>query len=43
MRLEGMREALQEQREHPDSTQLDFEERLALLVERHGYGAKTEL
>ena len=34
MRLEGMREALQEQREHPDSTQLDFEERLALLVER---------
>ena len=34
MRLEGMLAALQEQREDPDSTQLEFEERLALLVER---------
>jgi DNA replication protein DnaC len=34
LRLEGMAQALQEQRRQPDITQLDFEERLALLVER---------
>jgi DNA replication protein DnaC len=34
LRLEGMAQALQEQRQQADITQLDFEERLALLVER---------
>jgi len=34
LRLEGMAEALEEQRLQKDITQLDFEERLALLVER---------
>lgn len=34
LRLEGMAQALEEQRRQTDITQLDFEERLALLVER---------
>jgi DNA replication protein DnaC len=34
LRLEGMIEALEEQRRNPDCAELDFEERLALLVER---------
>jgi DNA replication protein DnaC len=34
MRLEGMADALQEQRGQPTITELDFEERLGLLVER---------
>ena len=34
LRLEGMVEALEEQRRQKDITQLEFEERLALLVER---------
>jgi DNA replication protein DnaC len=34
MRLEGMLEALEEQRRQSDISELDFEERLALLVER---------
>jgi len=34
LRLEGMAQALEEQRRQPDIGQLDFEERLALLVER---------
>lgn len=34
MRLEGMAQALEEQRHQGDFSQLDFEERLALLVER---------
>jgi DNA replication protein DnaC len=34
LRLEGMAEALEEQRRQQDITQLEFEERLALLVER---------
>ena len=34
LRLEGMAQALEEQRRQPDLSQLDFEERLALLVER---------
>lgn len=34
MRLEGMAEALEEQRHQKDITDLDFEERLGLLVER---------
>lgn len=34
LRLEGMIEALEEQRRNPDTVELDFEERLALLVER---------
>jgi DNA replication protein DnaC len=34
LRLEGMVEALEEQRRQSDITQLDFEDRLALLVER---------
>jgi len=34
MRLEGMAQALEEQRHQADISQLDFEERLALLVER---------
>lgn len=34
MKLEGMAEALVEQRQQSDITQLDFEERLAMLVER---------
>jgi DNA replication protein DnaC len=34
LRLEGMAEALEEQRRQSDITQLDFEERLGLLVER---------
>jgi DNA replication protein DnaC len=34
LRLEGMAQALEEQRRQPDISQLDFEERLALLVER---------
>ena len=34
LRLEGMAQALEEQRRQSDITQLDFEERLALLVER---------
>lgn len=34
LRLEGMAQALEEQRRQPDITQLDFEERFALLVER---------
>jgi DNA replication protein DnaC len=34
LRLEGMLEALEEQRRDPNITQLDFEERLAQLVER---------
>jgi DNA replication protein DnaC len=34
LHLEGMAQALEEQRRQPDISQLDFEERLALLVER---------
>jgi DNA replication protein DnaC len=34
LRLEGMAQALEEQRRQADITQLDFEERFALLVER---------
>jgi DNA replication protein DnaC len=34
LRLEGMAQALEEQRRQPDITQLDFEERMGLLVER---------
>ena len=34
LRLEGMIAALEEQRAQPDTGELDFEERLALLVER---------
>jgi DNA replication protein DnaC len=34
LRLEGMAGALEEQRRQPNITQLDFEERLGLLVER---------
>jgi DNA replication protein DnaC len=34
LRLEGMAQALEEQRRQPEIAQLDFEERLALLVER---------
>jgi DNA replication protein DnaC len=34
MRLEGMLEALEEQRRQSDMSELDFEDRLALLVER---------
>ena len=34
LRLEGMADALEEQRRQSDITQLDFEERLGLLVER---------
>jgi DNA replication protein DnaC len=34
LRLEGMVEALEEQRRDPNITELDFEDRLALLVER---------
>jgi DNA replication protein DnaC len=34
LRLEGMAQALEEQRRQADISQLDFEERLALLVER---------
>jgi len=34
LRLEGMAQALEEQRRQTDITQLDFEERLGLLVER---------
>lgn len=34
LRLEGMAHALEEQRQQKDIVQLDFEERLALLVER---------
>jgi DNA replication protein DnaC len=34
LRLEGMAQALEEQRRQPDIAQLEFEERLALLVER---------
>jgi DNA replication protein DnaC len=34
LRLEGMAQALEEQRRQADITQLDFEQRLALLVER---------
>jgi DNA replication protein DnaC len=34
LRLEGMIQALEEQRRQPDIVQLDFEDRLALLVER---------
>ena len=34
LRLEGMSEALEEQRRQADISQLDFEERFALLVER---------
>jgi DNA replication protein DnaC len=34
LRLEGMTQALEEQRRQPDISQLDFEERFGLLVER---------
>jgi DNA replication protein DnaC len=34
LRLEGMAQALEEQRRQPDIAQLDFEERFGLLVER---------
>src|SRR6266567_6164793 len=34
LRLEGMAQALEEQRSQPDLAELDFEARLALLVER---------
>ena len=34
LRLEGMAQALEEQRRQPDISQLDFEERFTLLVER---------
>ena len=34
LRLEGMAQALEEQRTQPDLADLDFEARLALLVER---------
>ena len=32
LRLEGMAQALEEQRRQPDISQLDFEERFGLLV-----------
>ena len=35
LRLEGMAQALEEQRRQADISQLDFEERFALLVERN--------
>ena len=34
LRLEGMAQALEEQRRQPEITELDFEARLGLLVER---------
>ena len=34
LRLEGMAQALEEQRHQKDISSLDFEDRLALLVER---------
>jgi DNA replication protein DnaC len=34
LRLEGLAQALEEQRQQPDINTLDFEDRLALLVER---------
>jgi DNA replication protein DnaC len=34
LRLDGLAQALEEQRQQPDIAQLDFEERLTLLVER---------
>ena len=34
LRLEGMAQALEEQRRQTDVAELDFEERLGLLVER---------
>ena len=34
LRLDGIVQALEEQRKQSDITRLDFEERLALLVER---------
>ena len=34
LRLEGMAQALEEQRQQKEITQLGFEERLGLLVER---------
>ena len=34
LRLEGMAQALEEQRRQADISQLDFEERFGLLVER---------
>ena len=35
LRLEGMAQALEEQRRQPDMAHLDFETRLGLLIERH--------
>ncbi len=35
LRLNGMAQALEEQRRQPDMAQLDFEARLGLLIERH--------
>jgi hypothetical protein len=34
LRLSGMAQALEEQRRQKDISQLDFEDRLALLIER---------
>jgi hypothetical protein len=35
LRLDGMAQALEEQRRQTDITELDFEARLGLLVDRH--------
>ncbi len=41
MRMRGMADAFTQQQEDPGSTQLGFEERFALLVDRHGTGDRT--
>jgi hypothetical protein len=40
--LAGMARALEEQRRHPDATDLGFEDRLAMLVEREALERDTK-
>ena len=41
MKLHGMAQALEEQLKQPDIASLSFEERLAMLVDARGSGART--
>ena len=43
MRMRGMADAFTQQQEDPQTTQLSFEERFALLVDRSGTGGRTGL
>ena len=42
MRMRGMADGFRQQQEEPQTMQLSFAERFALLVDRHGTGGRTE-